>query len=167
MRICETKLTLFADYFQFYIQDEKADGDLSDKWTEVATQRFLAVTDGTIGIGTVRNMDVPVTVKIFDGKPRFEESLKGIVGRINECDLEVKSGKIVVAGCTDYFPDARRIELGNGIYRARIYYVNMDKISDDGLSGEDCYEVHLWLTGKIKGTTIEANKKPDEFKLRE
>jgi hypothetical protein len=24
------ELTLFADYHQFYIQDEKADGDLSD-----------------------------------------------------------------------------------------------------------------------------------------
>jgi hypothetical protein len=146
----EYKLTLFADYFQFYIQDEKVEGDLSDEWTEEATQRLLAVTEGTVGIGTARNMDVPVTIKIFGGEPPVED-LKDIVGRINECDLEVKSGKIVVAGCTDYFPDATKIELDNGIYRVRIYYVNLDKISDDGLTGEDRYEIHLWLTGEKKG----------------
>ncbi len=27
-----TRLNLFADYFQFYLQDESAEGDLSDSW---------------------------------------------------------------------------------------------------------------------------------------
>ena len=44
-----------------------------------------------------------------------------VIGQINEYDTEVKSGKIAIAGCTDYFPEAKRIELKNGIYNARIY----------------------------------------------
>jgi len=28
------RYTLFADYFQFYLQDEDADGDLSEEWTD-------------------------------------------------------------------------------------------------------------------------------------
>ena len=44
-----------------------------------------------------------------------------VIGQINECDTEVKSGKIAISGCTDYFPEAKRIELKNGIYNARIY----------------------------------------------
>jgi hypothetical protein len=36
------KLTLFADYHQFYIQDETADGNLSDAWTDEAVERLLA-----------------------------------------------------------------------------------------------------------------------------
>jgi hypothetical protein len=50
---------LFADYFQFYLQDERAGGDLSESWTQEAVDRLLATAPGTIGVGTVRNMDVP------------------------------------------------------------------------------------------------------------
>ena len=55
------ELSLFADYFQFYIQDEAVTGDLSKAWNEETTSRLLAMAPGTIGIGT----DVPVTVEIL------------------------------------------------------------------------------------------------------
>jgi hypothetical protein len=64
-------LELFADYYQFHIQDESADGNLSDAWTEEAFDRLLAVAPGTVGIGTVRNMDVPITIDILDREPKF------------------------------------------------------------------------------------------------
>lgn len=144
----EIELELFADYFQFYIQDENVDGDLSDKWTTEAVELLLATTDGTIGVGTVRNMDVPVTIKTFDIEPHVLNDDENVIGQINECDIEVSSGKVAIAGCTDYFPDAKRIELKNGVYRARIYYGNLDTVSDDGLDGEDFYEIHLWKTDK-------------------
>jgi hypothetical protein len=150
----ENKLTLFADYFQFYIQDEKVDGDLSNCWTTKAVDFLLAAAEGIIGIGTVRNMDVPVTIKNFDTEPPFLKEMENEIGQINECDIEVKSGKIVIAGCTDYFPDAKRIVLENGVYRVRIYYGNLDKLSDDGLDGEDYYEIHIWPTDKKQDIKI-------------
>ena len=33
------RYTLFADYFQFYLQDEDADGDLSEEWTDETVSR--------------------------------------------------------------------------------------------------------------------------------
>jgi hypothetical protein len=150
--IQEVNLELFTDYFQFYIQDEQAVGDLGDDWTDEAVDRLLATTAGTIGIGTMRNMDAPVSIKLFDSEPSLTE--RDDIGQINECDLEITSGKAVIAGCTDYFPDAQRLDLANGIYRARIYYGNLDKISEDGLAGEDYYEVHLWLTNKGQATHV-------------
>lgn len=60
------ELTLFADYQQFYIQDEKADGDLSEAWNDAAVERLVAVAPGTVGIGTVRNVDVPVTISVLE-----------------------------------------------------------------------------------------------------
>ncbi|SHE67080.1 hypothetical protein [Pedobacter caeni] len=159
----EVKLILFADYFQFYIQDEKVDGDLSDKWTNEAVCILLAITDGTIGVGTVRNMNVPVNLKIFDSEPPFLTDDEHVIGQINECDIEVSSGKIVIAGCTDYFPEAKRIELENGVYRARIYYGNLDKISEDGLDGEDFYEIHLWKTDKQDGIKIIRSHKKTKW----
>ncbi|MBR2649851.1 MAG: hypothetical protein IKD55_13475 [Sediminibacterium sp.] len=149
----EIKFELFADHFQFYIQDEKVNGDLSDSWTKKANDILLATTDGAFGVGTARNMNVPVTIKIFETEPEFLNDVNSI-DQINECDIEVSSGKIVIAGCTDYFPDAKRIELKNGIYRTRIYYANLDKLSEDGLDGDDFYEIHLWLTDKKQDLKI-------------
>ncbi|SEM47087.1 hypothetical protein SAMN04488505_104489 [Chitinophaga rupis] len=151
--IKETKTELFADYFQFYIQDENADGDLSDSWTQEAVDRLLALAPGTIGVGTVRNMHVPVTVKIFDSEPEMIADNEHIA-QINECSLETDTGRLVLAGCTDYFPDALRIEVTPGTHRARIYYGNLDKISEDGLDGEDFYEIHLWRTNKNEALLI-------------
>lgn len=144
----EIKLELFADYFQFYIQDEEVKGDLSESWTDEAVDILLATTPGTIGVGTVRNMDVGVNLKIFETQPGFLLDPENTIGQINECDIDIRSGKLVLAGCTDYFTDAKRISLEKGNYRARIYYGNLDKISDDGLDGEDFYEIHLWKTDR-------------------
>jgi len=135
------ELSLFADYFQFYIQDEAAVGNLSESWTEEATTRLLALAPGTIGIGTVRNMDVPVALEIHDQEPDDDSSEWD---QVVEAELSVASGRIVVAGCTDYFPDAKRVELSPGNYRARVSYGGLDTLSGDGLSGEDHYRVQLW-----------------------
>lgn len=132
---------LFADYYQFYFQDESVEGDLSDSWTEETTNRLLATALGTVGVGTARNMRVPVDIELFDAEPR--ESFDPW-DQVNECSIEVKSGAIDVAGCTDYFPDAARIQIAPGIYRVRIFYGKLDQISDDGLEGEDSYRVVLW-----------------------
>ncbi|ADB39256.1 hypothetical protein [Spirosoma linguale] len=150
----EIRLELFADYFQFYIQDEQVEGNLGDSWTQEAVDRLLAITKGTIGVGTARNMDVPVTIKIYDQEPSFLSDEEGIIDLINETDLEIHSGKIVVSGCTDYFPDATRIETVKGLYRTRIYYGNLDKLSENGLDGEDFYEVHLWQSESPQKTVV-------------
>ncbi len=132
---------LLADYHQFYIQDEAAEGDLSDSWTEDATNRLLATAPGTVGVGTARNMTVPVDIELLDAERH--ESFDGW-DQVNECSIQIKSGTIVVAGCTDYFPDAARIKIAPGVYRVRIFYGKLDKLSDDGLEGEDHYRVVLW-----------------------
>ena len=132
---------LFADYFQFYLQDESANGDLSDAWDPEAMANCVALAPGTVGIGTVRNMDVPVTVEVSATEPSLNlDSWDHVV----ECDIEVPSGKVVVAGCTDYFPDAARISLEPGQYRARVSFGGLSSLSADGLQGDDHYRVELW-----------------------
>jgi hypothetical protein len=45
---------LFADYFQFYVQDEKAHRIDGDSWDADAVERMLAVAEGAIGDTGVR-----------------------------------------------------------------------------------------------------------------
>ena len=133
---------IFADYFQFYFQDEAADGDLGDSWDDEAVHRLLATADGAVGVGTVRDMDVPVVVETLDFEPPLDVDNWD---HVTECSLEVRSGRIVIAGCSDYFPEAARFEVRPGTYRARISYGSLGTLSEDGLDGDDRYLVQLWL----------------------
>ena len=135
------ELTLFADYHQFYIQDENVDGNLSEAWTDEAVKRFLAVASGTVGIGTVRNVDVPVTIAVLEREPALDPDQ---FDQIVECSILVESGVIVVAGCTDYFPDAARIKIPSGPYRIRASFEGLESVSADGLEGNDQYHLQLW-----------------------
>lgn len=112
------KLELFADYFQFYLQDEQSKGDLSSSWTEQAVSDMLAVAPGIIGVGTVRNLTVPVEVEVLTSQSTNDFAQWN---HVTEASLEVPSGHIIIAGCSDYLPDAARIIVEPGTYRTRIY----------------------------------------------
>lgn len=118
----EYKLTIFADYYQFYIQDEVADGNLSDSWNKEAEERLLAITEGTIGIGTFSNEDVLVDLIVLDEYDNEYLKDEEYWDKINECTINVKSNKLVIAGCTDYFPEAERIEVKGEIVLIKVYY---------------------------------------------
>lgn len=137
---------LFADYFQFYLQDENADGIDGESWTDGALEARLALESGAFAVSTARNMDVPVTVAILDGPP--DQDVSGWDHAV-EFSIDVPSGRLVVAGCMDFFPDAERIPLRGGTYEARVLFANLEALSEDGLGGEDRYRVELW-TGQAK-----------------
>lgn len=155
-KINEITLSIFADYFQFYIQDETVEVALDPIWTNEAVEVLLITSSGVIGVGTARNMHVPVAVKIFSEEP--EVLSDNTIDQINECDLDITSGRIVISGCTDYFPDAQKLDLEKGIYRTRIYYANLNKIGEDGLEGDDFYEIHLWKTDQMQGLKVIKHK---------
>ncbi|MEL7536986.1 MAG: hypothetical protein AAFM91_07910 [Pseudomonadota bacterium] len=135
------ELTIFADYHQFYIQDDDDQfGDLSESWTDEATNRLLAVSDRVVGIGTARNSDVAVVLETSDELP---ELVPDQWDRINKTAIECATGRLVVAGCTDYFPDAFRLEVEPGTYDLLIGYRNLDADSPNALEGDDSY--HLFI----------------------
>ena len=142
---------IFADYYQFYIQDEPVSGDLSEAWGDEAVARLLAVAPGVVGVGTVRNTDVPVTLEVLSNEPPRDFSGWD---HVVECSLSVQSSRIVIAGCTDYFPDASRIEVSPGMYRVRVSYAGLDSLSPDGLDGNDRYRLELWQAPAIDPSVL-------------
>lgn len=63
--------------------------------------------------------------------------------RVNRASIYIETGRVVFAGCTDYFPDAIRIKVSPGLYDVVIGYKDLDLISADGLGGEDSYHIYL------------------------
>ena len=145
------KFNLSADYFQFYLQDEQSNGNLSHSRTEEALYNMLAIAPGVVGVGWVRNMNVPVEVKVLDLQPdnNFEAW-----NHVTEASVAVLSRQIVIAGCTDYFPDAARITVEPGTYRVRVYYGGLDSVDVWKLDGDDHYKVVLWLNADIAETKV-------------
>jgi hypothetical protein len=150
--------TIFADYFQFYIQDEQAPGDLSESWTPDAVERLLAIAPGCVGVGTVRNTHVPVTVEVAEAAANEDLSPWE---QVNECSIDLPSGRLVIAGCTDYFPDAAQMELDRGTYRVRICYENLKSITANGLEGNDHYRLVLWPAPQEPLTILKQRTKPE------
>jgi hypothetical protein len=145
---------LFADYHQFYIQDEAADGNLSEAWTPDAVERLLALAPGVVGIGTVRNTDVPVMIDVLDDEPGSEF---GVSDQVVECSISIPSGVIVVAGCTDYFPDAARVQVKPGSYRVRANLSGLNSVSEDGATGNGRYHLQVWRA-PIADITVHKKK---------
>jgi hypothetical protein len=147
---------IFADYHQFYLQDDDDSfGDLSEAWTQEATNRLLAVAPHCIGVGTVRNMPVPVSVIIHEAQPRIEPEEWD---HITTASLQIDTGRIVVAGCTDYFPDAVRIEVEPGVYEVIICYSKLASLSSDGLKGEDSYHINLFPGRQIEPAVLKGRR---------
>ncbi|WP_299081918.1 hypothetical protein [uncultured Ruegeria sp.] len=137
----DVQFELFADYFQFYVQDEQSDGIDGDSWTDVAINSRLALEANAFAVSTARNMEVPVRIVVSDRSPDLDLSLWN---HVVEFSIGVPSGRLVFAGCTDYYPDAERLAIESGCYEVRVLYANLDKLSDDGLDGNDHYRVELW-----------------------
>ena len=137
------KFDLCAEYHQFHLQDEQADADVAlESYSDEAFSNGAALMPGKIFVLTASDMYVPVVIEVQDSTPdeSFDEWDK-----VFECSVDVPSGKIVVAGgCTDEWDEAERIEVAPGTYRARIYYGDLDKLSEDELEGDDHYKVTLW-----------------------
>jgi len=116
---------LFADYFQLYLMDEAAEDDTSEIWTDEALDAKLAVSENTLTIGTFRNVDVDFEVEVLEEEPELnlEKWDHASIGYV-----DFPSGKCAVFGCTDYLPDAKRIELPNGQYAALSLARGLDSI---------------------------------------
>lgn len=145
------RLEIFADYYQFYLQDATAEGSLSDAWDDAATRRMLAVSTGVVGFGTARNMNVPVTLEILEAEPFCE---LGSFDHVVEGSLVVATGPLVIAGCTDYFPDARRFDVQPGAFRVRLSASGLSSLSTDELEGDDHYLVQLWPGDPIEPVVL-------------
>lgn len=133
---------VFADYFQFYVEDENPEDRTEHIWDdEKNIELGLAIGKGIIAVGTERNFTVPFTLEIHDSAPANDDF--SIWSRINECSINLPSGTLVIFGCTDYRPDAARVKISPQCYRARIYYGALDSVTKLN-KGDDHYKMILW-----------------------
>lgn len=141
---------LFADYFQIYLRDE-AHPDLPDDYTDDAIARRLVAGPHAVILHTARNMTVPVRVEWHDQRPAPDlEACQHVA----EAGFDCPSGRLVLAGLTDYDPAAPRLAVKAGPVGVRASFSGLDTLDEDGLDGEDRYLVQLWPGAKPEGVHV-------------
>ncbi|WP_309238752.1 hypothetical protein [Actinoplanes aureus] len=129
-----TELTLFADYHQIHVLDDGSQTDLGDEWTTEALDDHLAVGPDAVAVGTTVNVNVAVSVELLAGPPP-DDSID--FDPVAEASIRCSSGQLVVMGCTDFEPDARRFPVASGWLRMRVSQSNLDRAYRAGVDSDE------------------------------
>ncbi len=92
-------------------------------------------------------MTVAVTLELHTRAPRPDaDQFDNVV----EASLKATSGRLVILGCTDYFPDAQRIPAEPGWLRVRVSRWNLRNaaraghLSDDDAETMERLRIQVW-----------------------
>ncbi len=141
---------LFADYFQFYLRDEDHP-ELPDDYTDEIIARRLMAGPHAVVLHTARNMTVPVRVEWHAGRPA---AALDDWQHVAEAGFDCPTGRLVLAGLTDYEATAPRLEVTAGPLGARVNLSGLDTLSENGLEGDDRYLVQLWPGPEPDGVRV-------------
>jgi hypothetical protein len=132
------ELQVYADYYQFYVQDLESRCDTSIIWDDPAdTERGVVVGDGLVAVSTKRYETVPVRVEVYPSDPGFQ--WEGI-DRVSECGLTV-STQLQVGMPISSMQAIEQVQPGT--YGVRVMAWGLDTVVSDW-EGGDHYIVQLW-----------------------
>jgi hypothetical protein len=145
------ELQIMADYFQITLIDQQAEGFERDFiFTPNHINDRMWTDHGMIIMFTERNMPVPVSVDVLDEQPVDDFSEWDHVA---DASIDSPTGHIFVKDIMGY-DDGLTVSVQPGVYHVRMYHANLDKLSEDGLEGEDYYRVALWPGTAIEPTVL-------------
>ncbi|MBK9033034.1 MAG: hypothetical protein IPL61_17500 [Myxococcales bacterium] len=99
-----------------------------------AVEDRVASAAGVVGIGTEAVDDVRVTIEVHAAPPADDAAAWD---HVTLASLAVTDGAVAVLGCTDYLPDARRVQVAPGTWRVRASHRGLAK-------GPEQIRVQLW-----------------------
>ena len=158
------ELILFADHHQVHLSDEGSPTDLSDEWADQAMADHLATGPDAVAIRTTVNVDVAVGVELLDGPPAGDSP----GDQVAEVSLRCRSGRLVVMGCTDHEPGARRFPVPAGWLRLRVTQANLDQAYRAGIDSDNdpvtMERLHLqaWPSAPAPVTIVRRWQPPEE-----
>ena len=152
------QLQVFADYHQFYVWDAGVGPSAPDDYSDADIRRLVKVAPNIVVVQPVRNMTVPVDVKVHASEPGLDE---GPWDHIVECSLDLPTGRLQIHECTG--PDRLSLRIAPGTYAIRVLLpawilflktALMDSIAIESISGRHLHENSESLSN---GTRVPAN----------
>lgn len=133
------RLSVFADYCQFYIWCvERSKQQAPTDWTAQDVANRVKVAPGVVVICPVRDVTVPVEIGIWKSEPHV---IFNAWQHVIEAPL-MTDGYLEVHECTGGALAHFTVEPGD--YTVRALFRGLDTLSEDGLKGKDFYEIQIW-----------------------
>jgi len=156
MAMISRSLSLFADYFQFYLWDSGANRKAPEHYAPPDLERRIKTGPNVVAILTARNMTIPVTIEIVDAEPALDTAGWDHVA---EASLHLPTGRLQLHECTGGV--VADFEIAPGWYRVRCCHGGLDSIDGTGLDGSDHYHVALWPAPQADVRVVkQVNPKP-------
>jgi hypothetical protein len=134
------ELQIFADYFQVFVTTEIVLDD-NPAWTDAEFTEHLALVETGFVISTFRNMEVKVKITCLNQKPVLEVPYDLMT---EEHQIFIEKDELFIYGPSDYIGDIKKIKVNPGLYKYVVVFYNLSSISEDGLNGDELYEIILW-----------------------
>ncbi|MDJ1485023.1 hypothetical protein QNI16_31285 [Cytophagaceae bacterium YF14B1] len=140
----EYNLVAFANYFQIYIEDSLYTAFHIPTFDEEEMSFLLSVGKGSLCIFTIRDMKVPLLVKIVDERPdsNFDE-----YDQLVEASIDISSGILSIPDVMDYTDFLFQVRIPVGIYQVLIGYQGLNTITENRRKGDESYTIFLWKSG--------------------
>ncbi|MET7001560.1 hypothetical protein [Chitinophaga defluvii] len=145
------KLDFYTQYHQLYIGDKESPQGTDDGnfWTEDATDSRLAIGEGILGIGLECYGPFKGELVLLDKKRNGVEYSQ--YDHIVEGGLNVRSGILQVLDCPNLNVELE-LKLNPGIYRVRVYSLNLNSVEGD--AGNDYYIIEVWPDTHTERTVL-------------
>lgn len=152
------EFTIFADYHMMYLCDDELAPFMPEDVTKEDIYFRLRAEAHIMVVHTRRSSTVPVVVEVHTSEPTLDLLLWD---HVTECTLEVPSGRLILAGTTDYLPDSPRVALPRpGSYRVRVLRGALDSLRNYGLDGDDHYVFALWSAPYAESRVVKQYTAP-------
>lgn len=130
-------LTLFADYSQLHILDEKSESPVGEDWTDAALADRVAVVRDALAVRTEVDVDVRVEVEVLDAAPADDSDEFDHVVLVT---IAVPSGSLVVMGNSDFLPDADKFAVPAGWVTVEVSKWNLAAAIEAGMDAGESDE---------------------------
>ncbi|MEU0572810.1 hypothetical protein ABZ297_46420 [Nonomuraea sp. NPDC005983] len=155
---------LFADHFQFYLQDAETYGAAikigdvdGDPWAEEASDTLrIGVETFSIAVATARQDWVLIKLRVHQSPPPPEPLAEA--DHVVEADLDLPTGQLSVYGCAQEPGTEEVIALPPSRYRARISYLSTEVVpphtNDDEPGDHFEHRVEMWATAQATSIRV-------------
>lgn len=149
-------LSLFADYYQFTVQDGGVFPDAPTDWTSDDIDRRVKVAPNVVVVCPLRNDTVPVQVEVHDRAPQID--LDGYDHAVR-ASLDLPTGILQIHECTG--GERLRLTLAPGPYAVLALFSGLETIDEAQGEGEDTYRVLLWPDASAPVDVLKAWNPPE------
>jgi len=135
------RFNIFADYFQFIVEDADSKDDFGTLWNDAAVAMMVAAGETGLSLGTLRNVDVAIDLHIVNGPPAIQLEH---VDHAVEGAFTSPTGKLAVMACTEFLPDAPQLQIQPGTYRFIYVVSGAQTIQTEWDPADDLYSLYIW-----------------------